>query len=265
MIIDMHAHAFPDALAARALEALTQNCDVHPFTDGTCAGLQASMRIAGINKSAIMPIATKPAQVRSINSWALEVSQQYEDLICFGTLHPRQTDWQAEIDRLVADGIPGIKLHPDYQEFFVDDLDVLPMYTALADAGLILLFHAGVDIGLPSPVHCTPERLSRVLNEVPSLTVIAAHMGGYSHWDDVERYLLGRELYFDTSYSHTDLGSERMVALMRGHGIHRILFATDSPWTDQRAEVAGIRALPLTDDEITMVLSSNAVRVLSGG
>lgn len=262
MIIDIHTHAFPDELAPRAMEVLTGNAGIPTFTDGTCAGLRASMRRAGIDLSAVMPIATKPSQARGVNRWAVKISRQYDDIICFGSIHPLQEDWQAEIDALVADGIVGVKFHPDYQQFFVDEPEFVPICRALADAGLIVLFHAGVDIGLPPPVHCTPDRLARLLDAVPELTVIAAHMGGYSCWDDVERYLVGRDLYFDTCFSLTDLGPERMTALMRAHGLDRILFATDSPWTDQAAEVAGIRALELSDDEVTAVLGGNAQRVL---
>ena len=263
MIVDIHTHCFPDELAPRAIAVLSECSDVPAHTDGTCAGLSASMSRAGVDRSAIMPIATKPSQARSINKWAASVNEQYPDLICFGTLHPKQEDLQEEMGRLVADRIPGVKFHPDYQDFFVDEPGLMPMYRALADAGLIVLFHAGVDIGLPPPVHCTPDRLAGVLDAVPGLTVVAAHMGGYECWDDVERYLVGRDLYFDTSYSLADLGSERMVSLMRAHGVERILFGTDSPWTDQAAEIEGIRGLSLTEDEISAVLGGNAECLLS--
>jgi predicted TIM-barrel fold metal-dependent hydrolase len=126
----------------------------------------------------------------------------------------------------------------------------------------MLLFHAGVDIGLPPPVHCPPERLSRVLDAVPGLTIIAGHMGGYQCWDDVHKYLAGRDLYFDTSYSLVDMGPENMTALMRAHGTDKILFGTDSPWTDQGPEIAGIRALPLEQSEINAILGENAAQLL---
>ena len=262
MIIDIHTHAFPDELAPRAMEVLCGNCSALPLTDGTCAGLRASMRLAGIDKSAIMPIATKPGHARGINRWAAEINEHNKDLICFGSLHPAQEDWREEIDRLVADGIPGVKFHPDYQEFFVDDPGLTPLYRAIADAGLVVLFHAGIDIGLPPPVHCPPDRLVRVLDAVPELTVIAAHMGGYKCWEDVQRYLVCRDVYFDTSYSLADLGPEAMTALIQAHGAERILFGTDSPWTDQSAELAAIRALPFSEAEIEAILGGNAARLL---
>jgi predicted TIM-barrel fold metal-dependent hydrolase len=222
------------------------------------------MNRAGIDKAIVAPIATKPTQVRSINQWSKAINQQYDDLICFGTIHPGQDDWAQEIDHLVDDHIPGVKMHPDYQMFFVDDPNLTPIYRALADAGLVVLFHAGVDVGLPPPVHCTPDRLAHVLDAVPEMKVIAGHMGGYLCWDDVERYLLGRNLYIDTSFSLHDLGTNRMVELIRVHGVDRVLFGTDSPWTDQSVEVASIRALPLTSDEINVIMGGNAMRILRG-
>ncbi len=264
MIIDFHTHTFPDELAQRAITALSQRAGVPALTDGTNDGLRASMQRAGITYAVIAPIATRPAQVRAINSWAAAVTARHPELVCLGTLHPALADWQEEIDRLHAAGLPGVKMHHDYQECFVDDPALLPRYRALADAGLLLLVHAGVDIGLPPPVHCPPERLARVLDAVPGLTLIAAHMGGYAQWEAVEEHLVGRELYFDTSYSRADLGTERMTALIRAHGATRVLFATDSPWTEQQAEVAGLRALPLAEDEKQAILGGNAERLLRG-
>ncbi len=262
MIVDIHAHAFPDALAHRAMEVLSGNSGLQPSTDGTCSGLQNSMKLAGIDASVIVPIATKPSQVRGINAWAAQVNQSNDDLICFGTLHPDQDDWQPEIEQMVANGIKGVKVHPDYQLFYVDEPRLIPIYQAIARAGLILLFHAGVDIGLAPPVHCTPDRLAKALDAVPELVVIAAHMGGYKCWDDVQRYLTGRDLYFDTSYSLADLGADAMALMIRAHGVERVMFGTDAPWTEQAAEVKGIRALDLTEKEIEAVLGGNAKRLL---
>jgi len=263
MIIDIHTHTFPDALAARAVAALAEKAQVPALTDGTNAGLRASMRQAGIDLSVVAPIATKPSQVRAINAWAAEVNRAGDGLLALGTLHPALTDWGVEINRLVADGIPGIKMHHDYQDAFVDDPTQFPMFHALAEAGRFILLHAGVDIGLPPPVHCTPERLARVLDAVPELVVIAAHMGGYAQWDAVEAYLVGRNLYFDTSYSQVDLGAARFTALIRSHGPARILFGTDSPWTDPATELASLRALPLPADQLAAITGGNAQQLLN--
>ncbi len=261
-IIDFHTHIFPDALAGRAIAELSAKAGVPPFTDGTAAGLRASMRAAGIDIAIAMPIATRPKQAHSINKWAAELNAVDGGVISFGTLHPAQEDWAEEIAWLAENGVPGVKFHSDYQDTFVDDPAMIAICRALADAGLIALFHTGVDIGLPPPVHCPPERLARLLDAVPMLTAVAAHMGGFSQWEDVSENLVGRELYLDTSYSLPHMGADKFIEMVRAHGAQRILFATDSPWTGQAEEMAVIRALPLTDEEKAAILGGNAEIVL---
>ena len=56
-IIDFHTHAFPENVAARAIPALEKAGHVQAYTDGTSAGLLASMSRAGIDKSVICSIA----------------------------------------------------------------------------------------------------------------------------------------------------------------------------------------------------------------
>jgi len=260
MIIDIHTHCFPDNLAPRAVPLLAEKGGISPFTDGTVACLKNSMKKAGIDFSVLQPIATKPEQTTGINRWA--VSMQNGSIIAFGTLHPDYPDWKREIKWLWEAGIKGVKFHPDYQDFYVDDKKVFPIYEALAEAGMIMLFHAGKDIGYPPPYHCPPCRLRKVLDAFPGSIIIAAHMGGYENTYQVEKYLVGQDVYFDTSYSFDILGNGGMEKLIKQHGADRILFGTDSPWKDQEREVDNIRSLNLTEDEMEKILGGNAVRIL---
>lgn len=260
MIIDFHTHCFPDGLAARAMRALTGKCDVIPSHDGTSAGLLAAARAAGIGRSAVMPVATRPGQVDAINEWALAV--RTPELSFFAAMFPGLEDAPGRLDRLAEQGFRGVKLHPDYQDFYVDDPAALRLYRMLRDRGLAALFHAGVDIGMPAPVHCPPGRLARVLDAVPGLTVIAAHMGGHLQWEDVARHLCGRDVYLDTSFASEELGPSGMMDLIRAHDPRRILFATDSPWTRPEQERARVEALPLTAEERALIFEENARRLL---
>lgn len=260
MIIDFHTHCFPDELAGRAIPLLASRANIEPYTDGTVHGLRSSMRRAGISLSVVQPVATRPQQVRKINEWAR--SSQGGELLFFAAFHPDLEQPLEEIRLIKEQGFKGIKLHPDYQEFYVDDERLFPIYEAIFEEELIILFHAGVDVGLPPPVHCTPQRLARVLRHFPGGRIVAAHMGGYLCWEQVERELLGKEIFFDTSFSFRDLGRERMKRLILEHGPEKILFATDSPWTDQRAEVDNIRSLGLPEDVTVMILGLNAASLL---
>ena len=260
-IIDIHTHVFPDELAERAVKQLAGRSGETACLDGTVAGLEESMRRNGIEFGVTQPVSTKASQVASINSFAIELNGR-SALISFGTLYPDYEGNVAEIGRLKKAGIKGVKFHPDYQMFFVDEERMFPLYRQMADAGLIAFFHAGVDIGLPPPVHCPPDRLAKVLDRVPDLTVIAAHFGGFKMWDDVDKYLIGRDLCLDTSYTLAYLPAERLVKMARRHGVEKILFGSDSPWADQGEEIKLHAESGLTDSELQAVFYENAIRLL---
>jgi len=260
MIIDIHTHCFTDKLASRAIGSLSNTSGLTPFLDGTVAGLRGSMLAAGVDLSIIQPIATKPEQTVSINRWAANLN--VEGIISFGTLHPDFTDWREEIKWLAAEGFKGVKFHPEYQDFFVDDPRVFDIYDAIFNAGLIALFHSGNDLSFNEPFHCTPPKLKRILDTFPGAVIIAAHMGGYRYWDEVEELLLGRDVYFDTSFSIQEMGEAKAERLIKQHGTSKILFGSDSPWGDSRADISFIRSLNLEDHEINNILGNNAKKLL---
>jgi len=262
MIIDFHTHCFPDDLAPKAMSKLSQNSGMPYYHDGTLSGLRESAKKAGIDMCVVLPIATKPQQTRAINRWTLSIIKEYKDIICFGTIHPEFEEWQQEIEWLKMQGFKGIKFHPDYQDFFVDDRKMYPIYDAIVQNNMIILFHSGVDPAFKPPYHCTPKRLKRVLKDFPSAKIIAAHMGGYRFFDETREYLLGENVYLDTSFFFGEIEIENVEEVFRKHGIEKILFATDSPWKDQKKEVEYVKKLKLSSDEIEMIFGKNAQELL---
>lgn len=260
MIIDIHSHCFPDSIAGKAVSALTGKAGIPAFSEGTVKSLKQSMITANIDICVLQHIATNPEQNINVNRWAAGI--QDEKIISFGTIHPDLVNWKEEVNWLAASGFKGVKFHPEYQDFYVDDIRVFPLYEELCKAGLIILFHAGADLGYPPPYHCTPSRLSNVLIAFPGAKIIAAHMGGFQFWDDVEKFLLGRDIYLDTSFAYDYLGSEAMLNFIKNHGTDKVLFGTDSPWADQTKEAAKIKSLGLTREEIDLVMSGNSLRLL---
>lgn len=260
MIIDFHVHCFPDEIAGRAVAALSEAAGLPLKSNGTVAGIKSSMKKAGVDKSVLLSIATKPQQTRKITQWASSV--QDENIIAFGSIHPDYEDWKDELSRLCEAGIKGIKFHPEYQEFYVDDPKMFPIYEKAAELGLIMIFHAGVDLGFPGPYHCPPERMRHVVKAFQGAKIVAAHMGGYDNWDEVECCLAGEQLYLDTSFSLQKLGREQFLRIASKHGYDRLLFATDSPWGEQLEEVERLRSMTLPTDVIRAIFSGNAARLL---
>ncbi len=262
MVIDFHAHFFPDDIAAQALQALSENVpDMEAQSDGTLGGLVRAMDRAGVDRAVTLPVATKPSQVAGINRAA--VAQRSPRTIPFGALHPRAVDPLGDIRYLHEHGIRGVKLHPEYQCFHVDTPQMDPCYAVLAELGMIVVFHAGWDPGPFSCDHARPSALRRVHRRFPALRIVAAHMGGLRMWDEVERELVGTGVYFDTAGAPRYMEPEQFVRIVRAHGAHRILFGTDTPWFDIAATRRWLERLPLTDTEQEALFGGNA-QVLAG-
>lgn len=262
-IIDFHAHAFPDQVAARAIPALEHAGQVTALLDGRLDSLLASMDRAGIAQSVLCSIATRPEQFASILSWSAAIRS--DRIIPFPSVHPAASEAVAQIAAIRAAGFLGIKMHPYYQEFVLDEERMWPLYEAMAAAGLILVMHTGFDIGFPRDRLCDPAKIARVIERVPQLTLVATHLGAWDDWDAVEELLIGRPLYMDISYSLQFLDPARARRMVRSHPAGYVLFGSDSPWADQGEVVGLLKALALDADEEAAILGTNAARLLAGG
>lgn len=280
MIVDIHTHTFPDKIAARTVEKLQSMSHTHPFTDGTVQSLRAAMATAGVDRSVVVPVATNARQVPHINDASIALNEQGGGVLSFGCMHPDFDGWKMELSRLANSGLRGIKLHPVYQEVNFDDPRFLRILDRCAEVGLLVLTHAGRDVGFPDAAdYVSPARIASAARQTDGVALICAHMGGWRQWDDVERLLPETGVYIDTSFSlgamtsNGDgyyptpeslqlLGGEQFVRIVRAFGAERVLFGTDSPWGEQTESLQRLRALPLTDEELTAILGGNAQTLL---
>ena len=263
MIIDFHVHAFPDALAAKALPLLSKcSGGVKPNYDATISGLESYLAKNNVDYAVVLNIATNPHQERKVNDFAISLLEK-KNIIPFGSVHPDSPNALSELERLAKAGIRGIKLHPDYQHFFVDDEKMFPIYKKIAELGFITVFHAGVDIGYPKPVHCTPERLLRVLDLFDDAPVVAAHFGGWLLWDSVLEDLCGTKVYLDTAFSSGKMPPNYAKELIKAHGADKVLLGSDMPWSDTLDEVRFVQSLDLSAEDEEKILSNNAKRLLN--
>ena len=212
-IIDTHAHIYPDAIALKAAKSTGIFYDIPMCLDGTLGQLMAHGEAAGISRFLVHSVAVTPSRVHSINDYLMRVSAEHPDrLIGFGTLHPDYEDVPGELDRIKAGGLHGVKLHPDIQTFLLDDRRAVAMFRAMAERGLPALVHTG-DYRY---AYSQPERMAHVLDQVPDLKVICAHLGGWSVWKEAWRVLAGRpNVWVDTSSSLYALEPEEAARIIR--------------------------------------------------
>ena len=259
-VIDVHAHAFPDEVAGRAIQKLKAMADWRPVGDGTIGDLLRSMDAAGVDTAVICTIATKPEQTEGIVDWCRRVRS--ERILPFPSVHPQADDKPEWLKKFRDDGFRGIKLHPMYQDFTADDPQMDELYGAAADCGLIVAMHCGFDIAFATDERAAPLRIARIADRHPRLKLICTHLGGWKAWDAVEQHLLGRDMLFETSFAVRLLGLERTADMIRRHGAGRVMFGTDWPWNAHSEDVADINALDLTDEQKQAIMGGNAARLL---
>jgi predicted TIM-barrel fold metal-dependent hydrolase len=256
-VIDMHAHIFPDRIASRAVESIGSYYNIPMSGPGTVEGLLESGGRIGVSKYVVHSSATNVDQVMTINDYVFGVVSANDGMIGFGTLHPGLADAEAEVARVIGLGLKGIKLHPEFQGFSIDDTDMLPIYKAM-EGRLPVLIHTGDENRDSS----SPVRLARILDMFPDLVVIAAHFGGYRMWDESSEYLIGRNLYMDTSSALAFLTPEKAVSMIRKHGIRKMFFGSDYPMWDHEEELERFLKLDLNEEERKAILSGNAEHFL---
>lgn len=263
LIFDTHVHIFPEKLKGKVLPKLAEVCKSPYYSDGTLSDTHSKMEAAGCGGFLCLHIATNPKQQDNVNAFAVEVQKLNENVFCFGSVHPDNPNAVETLHKLKDAGIKGIKLHPDYQGFMVDDEKLEPIYTACEELGLIIAFHAGRDPYSPDLVHAPPGKLAEIALKYPKLTIIAAHLGGMRMADEVLRYLCDKDnVYFDTGFASLAFSPGEAKAVIKKKGAERILFATDFPWSTVEDERRFLESLGLSHEEMENICYKNAFRLL---
>ena len=273
MIIDFHTHNFPDALAPRAIAAMVESLrhEFTPFGDGTLACQLAAARADGIDRCVMCPIATKPAQADVILRSALEIrdgargEEAARVIIPLASVHPADPDYRLHLKAIADAGVSGIKLHPFYQGFRLDDPSVFPFFSAVRDFGLVVIAHCGYDHSVPDePMTCGPAEIAALLAAVPGLgpRFVAAHLGGHlGNPPGATDKLLEMGCLIDTACLEILQDDPEPIRIIETWPTERVVFGTDYPWNRQRRLVEWVKAhRPTADHEAIFHL--NAERLL---
>jgi predicted TIM-barrel fold metal-dependent hydrolase len=213
---------------------------------------------ANVRRCNIFSCATKPEQVETANTYLASLQARYPDrIVCFGTMHPEYHDPAGELERLRSLGLKGLKIHPDFQNIYINEPKMFRIYEAAGK--LPLMIHMGDKKGDFS----SPWRLAQVLDKMPELTVIAAHLGGYSEWDLARKFLVGRNVYFDTSSSLWELPADEARQIVLDHGVDKILFGSDYPAARPAEAIADVLKLGLSESDNEKIFHLNAERLLN--
>ena len=259
-IIDVHTHAFPDRIAQKTIKHLEAEGNIKAALDGTIDSLLDSMKKAKVSVSVLSSIATKVSQFDSILQWSKEIAS--DRIIPFPSVHPEDPKLLEKVDIIAGEGFKGIKLHPYYQNFVINETRLFPLYKRIQEKGLILLFHTGFDVAFARDRIADPIKVIDIKEHFPGLTFIASHLGGWEDWCQVQKYIIGKEIYIDISYSLNNPMIQQPKKMLLDHPKEYILFGSDSPWADQEVTVRLVKQLRLGTEIENHLFYKNAQRLL---
>lgn len=257
-IIDAHCHIYPDRIAQKASDSTADFYKMPSRLDGKMSTLIERGERAGIQHFVVQSVATAPKQVSSINRFIADAVERSNGRFTgLGTLHPDSDDIDADIDEIINLGLKGVKLHPDIQKVGIDDRRMYRIYERLSGT-LPILMHTG-DSRFD---YSNPNRMQPILDKFGNLTVIGAHFGGWSVWDEATARL-GRyeNFYVDCSSSLYAMSAERARELIEAYGTDKVLFGTDYPMWEPESEIEMFFKIKLSEQEREDILHNNAARL----
>lgn len=258
-LIDIHTHVYPDPIAQKATDSIRDFYGIGGAgMNGTVSMLLSRGAEAGINQFVILPVAVQPGRTRHINDFILQQTAMHDTFIGFGTVHAGMEQIADEAHYIMDSGLRGIKMHPDTQQFAIDDPRLFPVYEAVSGHIPVILH-----MGDRRYDYSQPARLRHVLELFPKLDAIAAHFGGYGMYEEAYTQLKDKNCIFDISSSMMfmeDGVAERYINL---YGAERMAYGTDYPLWDPVHEVQQFLRLKLTDDQFEQIAHRTAERILN--
>lgn len=255
MYFDSHTHAFHPKIAHKVLAQLQAHYDIPPVGNGLAEDLLQRAKDAGIHRVVVHTAATDPSQVVPANNWSMSLDRDHEAIVAFGTMHPDFDDMEAEFARLERNGIKGLKFHPDFQGFRMDDPAFHRVLEIVQDR-FVCMFHVG-DVLPPEQNPSCPLKVAEIRRNFPRLKIIAAHLGGYRHWKWAMDHLYGLDVWLDTSSALPFMGDATLREIFNRHPRDRFLFGSDYPLFDPGQQMRELqRRMAFTDSEMHDLLSA---------
>ncbi|MBR5090671.1 MAG: amidohydrolase family protein [Ruminiclostridium sp.] len=261
-IFDAHVHIYPDKIAEKAAMHVGEFYDIKMAFDGRIATMTENWKKSGVERCLVHSVATTHEQVPKINDFIkASVDASGGMFVGFCTLHPSMSakEVDAEIERIMAMGLRGVKLHPDCQKFRIDDKHAMEMYEAI-DGRVPILFHTGDK----RYNYSNPDSFLAAAKRFPKQKMIGAHLGGYTVWEEAVKTLAGLEnVWFDESSSLAFITPEKAKEYILTYGEDRVFFGSDYPMWSAKDELERFDRIDLTDTQREKILWKNITAFLN--
>jgi predicted TIM-barrel fold metal-dependent hydrolase len=168
-----------------------------------------------------------------------------------------------ELRRCVLDlGFKALRVVPWLWGLPPDDRLYYPLYAECVELGIPFCLQVGHTGPLrPSEPGRPIPYLDHVCLEFPELTIVGGHIGYPWTAEMIALATKYPNVYIDTSAYKTSRYPPELVAYLRGHGRHKVLFGSNHPAWPAAECLKDLPSLQLDDEATRMFLSDNAARV----
>lgn len=209
-------------------------------------------------------------RMREMNDWSLGAQAREPRIRTYIALDPTLFEDETidEVDRCIALGATGIKIHPQVNEHAPDHPALLPVYARCEEGGVAILACTGLRPNADGQVHGAPQAWATVLRAFPRLRLVLSHFCDDAWRDRVAMAHEFPALMFDISGGLVDASNpanhraalpfQDGVRVFREVGTERLMWGSDTQF-DPLISARQVLRLPLTDREHEQILSTNAL------
>jgi predicted TIM-barrel fold metal-dependent hydrolase len=276
LIIDTHAHIFPESVIKGRQNHLSQDATFRELysnnnaTLATAENLIFEMDESKVDLTIIVGIGwCDPDLAKLCNDYFIDAVRKYPTRLRFlCSANPNWGDRALyEIERCAKNGAIGVgELHPTSQNFDItDEAFMKPFIQAISALNMRLLTHSSEPVGhqYAGKGTTTPELLGAFIKNTPLLNIICAHLGGglpfYGHMPEMRTQMA--KVSFDTAAIPFLYDPSVLQTICETLSPDQILFGSDYPLMSQSRALRYIKQSGIGSEVEAMILGNNAATV----
>jgi predicted TIM-barrel fold metal-dependent hydrolase len=202
-----------------------------------------------------------------VNIRLVEACQQHGDglLVPFGAIDPMLPDWEEDLRRCQeVHHMPGIRLHPNYHGYKLDDPQFERLVRLAAERKLIVQIAVIMEddrtqhplVQVP-PVDVAP--LVKLVESLPGLRIVLLNAHRNVRADLRQKLVAAGQVYFDIATLEGVGGVEKLLVELP---MERILLGSHFPLFYFESAVLKLQESPLAGGQIEAIRQGNARRLL---
>jgi len=185
-------------------------------------------------------------------------------LLPFGSINPKSPDWEEELRRCVEEHhMIGIRLHPNYHGYKLDEPDLVKLLKLATDRRLIVQMALLMeDERMMHPLlrvqQVDPKPLAAVLKEVPGARLVLLNATGKLSGQPLKDVTNAGQVFVEIS---TLEGVGGISNLLTQIPANRILFGSHAPLFYFESAVFKLKESMLDSDSLRLISRGNAERL----